>query len=56
MLEAQLIGLQFDNVNVFKKLCLVGTTGNPPLTQKSLIRFPLPRFLADVRASGGFSC
>ena len=31
------------------------TTGGPPLTQKSLRRFPLPHFLAYVRASGGFS-
>ena len=30
-------------------------TGGPPLTRKSLTRFPLPRFLAYVRASGGFS-
>ena len=29
--------------------------GGPPLTQKSLTRFLLPRFLAYVRASGGFS-
>ena len=26
----------------------------PPLTQNSLTRFPLPRFLAYVHASGGF--
>ena len=31
-------------------------TGGPPLTQKSLTRFPLPWFLAYVRVSGGFSC
>ena len=31
-------------------------TGGPPRTQKSLTQFPLPRFLAYVRASGGFSC
>ena len=31
------------------------TTGGPPLTQKSLTRFPLPWFLAYVRASVGFS-
>ena len=30
-------------------------TKGPPLTQKPLTRFPLPRFLAYVRASGGFS-
>ena len=30
-------------------------TGGPPLTQKSLTRFPLPRFLAYVCVSGGFS-
>ena len=30
-------------------------TGGPPLTQKSLTRFPLPRFLAYVRLSGGIS-
>ena len=30
-------------------------TGGPPLTQKSLTRFPLPWFLAYVRASRGFS-
>ena len=28
------------------------TTGGPPLKQKSLTRFPLPQFLAYVRASG----
>ena len=28
--------------------------GGPPLTQKSLTGFPLPRFLAYVRARGGF--
>ena len=32
------------------------STGGPPLTQKSLTQFPLPRFLAYVRASGGFLC
>ena len=31
------------------------STGGPPLTQKPLTRFPLPRFLAYVRASGDFS-
>ena len=30
-------------------------TGGPPLTQKSLTRLTLPRFLAYVRASGGFA-
>ena len=30
-------------------------TGGPPLTQKSLTRFPLPRFLAYVHVSGGIS-
>ena len=30
-------------------------TGGPPLTQKPLTRFPLPRLLAYVLASGGFS-
>ena len=30
-------------------------TGGPPLTRKSLTRFPLPRFLAYVRVSGGIS-
>ena len=29
-------------------------TGCPPLTQKSLTRFPLPQFLAYVHASGEF--
>ena len=29
--------------------------GGPPLTQNSLTRFPLPRFLAYIHASGGFS-
>ena len=29
-------------------------TGGPPLTQFSLLRIPLPWFLAYVRASGGF--
>ena len=32
-----------------------GTTGGPPLTRKSLTLFPLPRFLAYVRVSGGIS-
>ena len=31
------------------------TTGGPPFTPKSLTRFPLPRFLAYVRVSGGIS-
>ena len=31
----------------------INYTGGPPLTQKSLTRFPLPRFLAYVRVSGG---
>jgi hypothetical protein len=35
-------------------VCFSDRTGGPPLTQKSLTRFPLPRFLAYVRASGGF--
>ena len=30
-------------------------TGGPPLTRKSLTRFPLTRFLAYVRVSGGIS-
>ena len=30
-------------------------TRGPPLTQKLLTRFPLPRFLAYVPARGGFS-
>ena len=30
-------------------------TGGPPLTQKSLTRFPLTCFLAYVRVSGGIS-
>ena len=30
-------------------------TGGPPLTRKSLTRFPLPRFLASVRVSGAIS-
>ena len=29
--------------------------GGPPLTRKSLTRFPLTRFLAYVRVSGGIS-
>ena len=31
------------------------TTGGPPLTRKSLTRFPLTRFLAYVRVSWGIS-
>ena len=31
----------------------LGSTGGPPLTRKSLTRFPIPRFLAYVRVSGG---
>ena len=34
------------------KLYQLGT-GGPPLTQKSLTRFPLPWFLTYVRVSGG---
>ena len=30
-------------------------TGGPPLTRKALTRFPLTRFLAYVRVSGGIS-
>ena len=30
-------------------------TGGPPLARKSLTRFPLTRFLAYVRVSGGIS-
>ena len=30
-------------------------TGGPPLTRKSLTRFPLTRFLAYVHVSGGIS-
>ena len=30
-------------------------TGGPPLTRKSLTRFPLTRFLAYLRVSGGIS-
>ena len=33
----------------------VTTTGGPPLTRKPLARFPLPRFLAYLHASGDFS-
>ena len=33
----------------------VAHTGGPPLTRKSLTRFPLPRFLAYVPVSGGLS-
>ena len=34
---------------------LIQTTGGPPLTRKSLTWFPLTRFLAYVRVSGGIS-
>ena len=34
--------------------CRMDLQGVPPLTQKSLTRFPLPRFLASVCVSGGF--
>ena len=34
---------------------VVKNTGGPPLTQKSLTRFQLPRFLAYVHVSGGIS-
>ena len=40
------------NANVAPKL---KNTGGPPLTRKSLTRFPLTRFLAYVRVSGGIS-
>ena len=44
-------------LNLFMRMgsCwLVHHTGGPPLTQKSLTRFPLPWFFGYVRASGGF--
>ena len=34
---------------------LYETTGGPPLTRKSLTRFPVTRFFAYVRVSGGIS-
>ena len=34
---------------------LAMSTGGPPLTRFSLLQIPLLRFLAYVRASGGFS-
>ena len=37
------------------KLLINQITGGPPLKRKSQTRFPLPPFLAYVRASGGFS-
>ena len=37
------------------KIIQIITTGGPPLTRKSLTRFPLPWFLAYVHVSGGFS-
>ena len=36
-------------------LIMHSDTGGPPLTRKSLTRFPLTRFLAYVRVSGGIS-
>ena len=39
-------GMILDNLQI---------TGGPPLTQKSLTRFPVTRFLAYVRVSGGIS-
>ena len=36
-------------------LLVKASTGGPPLTRKSLTRFPLTRFLAYVRVSGGIS-
>ena len=37
------------------KSILMEDTGGPPLTRKSLTRFPLKRFLAYVSVSGGIS-
>ena len=41
--------------SVFPKIFPICTTGGPPLKRKLLTRFPLPRFLAYVRVSGGIS-
>ena len=43
------------SANFEKKLSKITNTGGPPLTRKSLTRFPLPRFFAHVRVSGGIS-
>jgi len=45
-------------ISIFTKKILAldkTNTGGPPLTRKSVTRFPLPRFLAYVRASRGLS-
>ena len=44
------------SLNAFEstfKSAVLGSAGGPPLTQKSLTRFPLPRFLAYVCVSWG---
>ena len=41
--------------SILQASILIQCTGGPPLTRKSLKRFPLPRFLAYVRVSGGIS-
>ena len=59
MLQLSVVGYPFVNpgpvggVGTFKNE--QAGTGGLPLTRKSLTRFPLPRFLAYVRASGEFS-
>ena len=44
-------------VKMIKRLKMVSaeTTGGPPLIRKSLTQYPLTRFLAYVRVSGGIS-
>ena len=47
--------MEFLAANAFHLNVINQYTGGPPLTRKSLTRFPLTRFLAYVRVSGGIS-
>ena len=51
----QLLVSEQKQQNLISAIKIVKHTGGPPLTQKSLTRFPLPQFLAYVRVSGGIS-
>ena len=48
-LKKSLMKMQTNDIRKFE------VTGGPPLTRKLLTRFPLPRFFAYVRVSGGIS-
>ena len=50
-----LLKLKKKSIRVEPSKCMVHITGGPPVTRKSLTRFPLPGFLAYVHAKRGFS-